>query len=146
MRRFFVLPTLVAALLCVLVSRVSAEDPGQETLDKAVDAKLAANDVLDLGNVIQLCQKALKEGLTGENEKIARQLMASALYERGSKFAEAVLETQPADATELRQLLRIRQTAQADLEQAAELEPKDAQARYYLGRLLALPGGDQEKA
>lgn len=142
----FVLTVLLFAILFSLVRPLRAEDPGQELLDRAVEAKLRADDVLELGAVIQLCQKALKEGLTGENEKIAKQLLASTLYDRGGKFAEAVLDTQPADANELRQLLRIRQTAQADLEQAIELLPEDALGRYYLGRLLALPGGDSEKS
>lgn len=142
----------VAALSLLICTFAAAparadDDPGQESLDKAIEAKLNAGEgVLGLGEVIKHCQKALKDGLTGQNDRLAKQLLATALFERGSKFADAVLSASPESAEELRQLARIRGTAVTDLEQAIELEPKSAASHLYLGRLLALGGDDEKRA
>jgi tetratricopeptide (TPR) repeat protein len=122
------------------------DDPGQAFLDQALEARLGAKDLLDRGRVIDLCQKALDAGLTGENAKFCKEILVSTLVERATVLSETVFAATPTDARGVQQLANLRQLALADLERVIKLQPKRADAHYYLGRLNALPGGDRAKA
>ena len=74
------------ALLCVSVLLAGgvawAANEGQDLLDQATDAKLAAENLADLTKVIKLCQEAIQTGLDDDNTKFANDLLASTLTQR----------------------------------------------------------------
>lgn len=117
---------------------------GQETLDKAIEAKLGASSLDDLENVIKLCQQAIDEGLDEANADFARQLMAATRIQRGSALAETLLRPglmQPgSNWSELRKL------ALEDLEKGLEYDDNHPQALLLVAQLNGLPGGDPERA
>lgn len=141
------------ALLCVLAlsatpfsATARAEDAGQADLDQAIEGKLAAESLEDLGKVIDLAREALKKGLDEENTKFAKQLLAAAYVQRGGALSEAIFHSSPNEAGWLEQMNRVRLTALADLEEAVELEPNNVEALYIIGRLQILPEGDRDRA
>ena len=133
---------LVFLLLGVPGAAVWAANDGQADLDKATEAKLTANTLTDLGEVIRLCESALKKGLNEDNAAFARQLLASTLIQRGSIAAAAVFEGLPANG----KWQDFRRVALADLQRAVELDPEQPEALYLIARLNLLPGGDQKGA
>lgn len=122
-----------------------ADEPGQADLDKAIGAKIKAENLEDLGEVIELCQSALDRGLDKDNTSFAKQLLAATLVQRASFIAER-LQALPAEPAAIQQFLRLRQIALTDLERALRHEPKDAETHYLVARLQALPGGDRARA
>ena len=116
-------------------------DEGREDLDKAMEAKVAAKTLADLGEVIRLCDSALKKGLDPDNQKFAKSLLAATLVKRGSLVVNSIL-----GGTGRRQWGDFRKTALADLERAVSLEPEQAEAHLRLAQLQLLPGGDRQKA
>jgi tetratricopeptide (TPR) repeat protein len=122
------------------------DDAGQEELDAAVEAKLAAESISDLAEVIDHCTKALDLGLNAENKEFANKLLASALFQRGTAYAEAIFgEDAPGDRS-VEQIIRLRQLALEDLEQALKLDTEQPEQWYLVARLHAFPGGDRQKA
>jgi len=135
-----IVPLLVAFLLSS--SAAFAEDAGQADLDKAVDAKLDAQSIDDLGGVIDLCQSALKKGLNEDNSAFAKQLLGSTLVQRGEAYAQIALGAPPTDP----RVRRVREMALEDLQQALEATPDQPSAHLLIGRLEAMPGGDPKRA
>lgn len=132
----------LAMLGCIAVAQAAhAADPGQEDLDKAVDAQVAANSEADLGEVIKLCESAIEKGLSEENKTFANQLLASSLTLRGELYSNAIFNP-PGD----QRWQRLRTMALADLDRAVELAPATAQTYVNIARLQALPDGDRKKA
>ena len=78
------LPALLAASLAACAS-FAAEGAGQADLDKASEAKLTANTVADLNEVIQLLESALKKGLDATNTEFANRLLTSTLIQRAKR-------------------------------------------------------------
>jgi hypothetical protein len=70
-------------LLAAIVAPVSAENEGQADLDKATQLKVAAENLDDLGEVIDHLDTALEKGLDKENTKFAQQLLVASLLQRG---------------------------------------------------------------
>ncbi len=130
----------------LLVASLQADDPGQKYFDQAVDLRFQADTLLKLTEVIDLCDKALDAGMTGENKSFCEEFLASALVQRGSQLARPVMSGIPADAQQAQQLIRLRDMAQKDLERAVTLSPKSIEGQFLLGQLQALPGGNKEKA
>src|SRR5919204_191807 len=89
-RIFFLSVCSCCFLLAACVMPVRAENAGQEDLDKAVQLKIAAETPEDLGEVIDHVDTALEKGLDKENTKLAKQLLESALLQRGQAFAAAI--------------------------------------------------------
>lgn len=131
------------AAICASFSAQAAwaADAGQEDLDKAVDAQVAANSEADLGEVIQLCESALEKGLNDENKAFAHQLLASSLTLRGELYANPIFNA-PVNP----RWPQLRNLAVADLERAVELVPGTAGTYVTIARLYALPEGDRRKA
>src|SRR4029078_11795505 len=84
--RFCVCSLLLAALAAPAV----AENEGQEDLDKATQLKVAAENLEDLGEVIDHIDTAIEKGLDKDNTKFAQQLLTASLLQRGQLFATAV--------------------------------------------------------
>ena len=133
-------------LIAVFPAASRADDPGQKFFDEAVSLRFEADSLRKLTDVIELCDKALEAGMTGENKTFCEGFLASALVERGTQLARPVMTGVPTDVQQAQQLLRLRDLAQKDLERAVQLSPDSIEGQFLLGRLQALPGGDKKKA
>lgn len=118
-----------------------AADNGQPDLDKALQVKLNATTIVDLGDVIRLSESALKKGLDQTNTEFAKRLLASALMERAKAVVEHLHSVKTMD--DLRQG---RKNALADLDKAAKLDLKQPEAYVLMARLAMLPGGTVKEA
>jgi len=135
---------LVGLFLSVAPVQAWADEPdaGQAELDMAVEAKLAARAPRDLNTVIGHCESAIEKGLGDKNQAFARQLMASALVERGMMMCEAIFGRTPPP----QQWPQLRQMAVADFERALQYDPKVVEAHALVAKLQMLPGGDRKRA
>lgn len=135
-------PTVATLLLLVVGLPAKGENPGQAALDEATTLKLEAQSLNDLGQVIELAESAIKQGLDEEGEKFAKQMVASTAFQRGEKLAEAIIDRAPVAP----QWPQIRSLALIDLEKAVKYDSQLGEAYYLIGQLYALPGGDRDKA
>ena len=121
---------------------VDADNPGMGLLDQATEAKLRANTAKDLGQVIVLCRRAKRAGLSGDNLKYCNELLASSQLQRGLFFAQTL--EQPDDLAGNWQELR--QQALADLEEAVTVIKDQPMAYMRIAGLNLLPGGNRDRA
>lgn len=148
----FALALLGPAACAILVAAKSesagkSEKQGQETtgredLDRAVELKLSARTLNDLGEVIKLCEQALSKGLEKDDAEFARQLLAGTRIQRGLMIAQVLLRGLPID----RNWPAFRALALEDLEKGLAVDPGQPEAWLAVAKLQALPGGDQKKA
>ncbi len=118
---------------------VTNSQPGLESLDQAMQRKLSAVRLDDLEEVVKLCQRAIEEGLDGENEAFAKQMMSAALYEKASRLVEPVFEGE-IDATWVRR----REIAMSALRKVLKNDDSNGDALLLIARLCQLPRGDTE--
>jgi tetratricopeptide (TPR) repeat protein len=137
--RVIAAPILVSTLLCVAAS---AQDAGQQALDKATEKKLTAESLSDLNDVIRLCDEALKEGLDETNAKFANNLLVGTLVQRATAVTSAIFQQSPPDP----RWPQLRGVAIQDLERAIKMDPAMGDAHYLIARLHTLPGGDLDRA
>ena len=117
------------------------QSDGQQLLDRAVRQKLTAGNMADLERVIELCEKALAQGLDDENQKFAKSLLSSTAYEHGSRIAEAIFgQTPPNPKWPLWRQISLR-----DLARTLEQDPQHGEAQLLVARLQSLPQGDREQ-
>jgi len=138
-----ILLTIAIALVPLVAS---ADNEGAPLLDQAIETKLSANTLPELGKVIELVQQAIDAGLDEENTEFAEGLLISALMQRANVLGVAIFRTSPTNPRVAQQLPRLIQVALADIRRVTELDPTKMDAQYLLGRLLSLPGGDREAA
>ncbi len=115
---------------------------GQADLDKAIEIKLNASTLSDLGEVIRLCESAIDKGLDEANTEFAKQLLSATRFQRGLMVGETVISTLPIDNN----WPTFRKMAVEDLEQGLAVDPEQPEAWLMLARLNALPNGDLERA
>lgn len=142
-----VLYTLLLATLvgfCDLPNCQAAET-GQADLDQAIAAKITAESVEELTEVIDLCQSALDLGLDEQSTAFAKKLISATLLER-ARFVTERLQGLPGDAGGVQQFVRLRQLALSDLERALRHDASQPETHFLVGRLHALPGGDRKRA
>lgn len=137
-------PVFLAGLLAITAmlswaAAAQAENEGQDDLDKAFDKKLAAKEMSDLGEVVDLCDSAIQKGLDAGNTASANNLLVGTLMQRANLFTKAILDQTPGWA-------QLRIQAVSDLEKAIKIDPKMAPAYLSLARLQSLPGGDRAAA
>jgi len=120
-----------------------ADNPGMALLDQATEAKLRASTVLDLSQVITLCQRAKRMGLSGENLKYCNQLLASAQLQRGLFFAQQLLSPQNVRPGDWQ---TFRQRALLDLEEAVTIIKDQPAAYLRIAQLNLMPNGDEDRA
>ena len=119
------------------------DNPGMALLDQAIEAKLRATAVLDLSNVIALCQRAKSKGLAGENLRYCDQLLASAQLQRGLYLAQQLLNPPNARPNDWQSL---RQRTLSDLEEAVTVIKDQPTAYLRIAQLNLLPDGNQDRA
>jgi tetratricopeptide (TPR) repeat protein len=122
--------------------QAQAANEGQEDLDKATAAKLNANTLSDLGQVIKLLESALEKGLDPANIQFAKELLASTRVQRGTAIAQAIFNTLPPEPN----WRDFRRLALEDLEKAVSMDPNQPQALLSIAQLNLLPGGDSQRA
>src|SRR3954453_7303549 len=88
---------LCSLLVSAFVAPALAGNEGQDDLDKATQLKVTAENLDDLGEVIDHVDTALEKGLDKENAKFARQLLISSLMQRGQLFSAAVFNVSMQD-------------------------------------------------
>jgi tetratricopeptide (TPR) repeat protein len=125
-----------------LVGQAPAQNEGLADLDRATEVKLSWKTLADLGEVIRLCESALKKGLDQDNAPFAKQLLASTRIQRGSMIADTILKSRPPDPM----WPQFRRVAMEDLERGVELDPDQPEALLRIAQLNLLPGGDAKRA
>lgn len=133
---------LALGILLTGATQARAENEGQTDLDQATEAKLTAENLDDLGNVVTLAQRALEKGLDDSNKAFANELLAATLLQRATIFSQQIFDQNPPN----RQWPNLRQMAVSDLEQAIAAQSELEMAHRLLARLLMLPGGDRDRA
>ena len=86
---------------------------GQAELDKAIDAKLGADDLDDYERVLQHCKQAVALGLDADSRKFADDLYIGTLVDRAGMLVDAIYDAVPPNP----QWPRMRTFALRDLEQ-----------------------------
>lgn len=131
--------------LCVLFLTpclVRAEGEGQADLDKAMDLKLSAESIKDLGEVINLCRSSLAAGLDDANKEFAQKMLVGTLVQRAEILCQQIFD-QPEPSP---QWPLFRRQALLDLEEAIKVDEGQFEVHYLIGRLNSLPGGDRKRA
>lgn len=129
--------TLAGLLIGLLLAPpVRADDEGQADLDQAIQTKLNAETLVELGKVIELCQSALEKGLDDENAKFCKKLLASTLYQRAEVVSSTLFDGSPLGMPPAQRL----RVAMNELERSLEYDADQADANLLLGRLRALGG------
>lgn len=117
------------------------DNPGLKYLEEATEKKLQHSGSDDLTVVIDLCERAIKEGLSGENLDFAKQLLAVTRLQRGLFVGENMLNAR-------RRLPKgwetMRDRAIDDLKAAAEIPENRPKAYLMLAQLAILPPGDEK--
>lgn len=129
--RWFRRTIWLPVLLLLAAGAASASEEAQELLDKAVAAKLSAETLADLNQVITHCREAIEAGLDEANQKFASELLASSLSQRAEVVCLELFE-RPVTPNRARRLVRM---ALADLEETVELVPEQPESQFLLGRL-----------
>jgi tetratricopeptide (TPR) repeat protein len=137
---------ICSLLLATLAAPAFAENEGQADLDKATQLKVAAENLEDLGNVIDHVDTAIEKGLDKENTKFAQQLLMGSLLQRGQLFASAVFNMSPQDPQRGVRVMQFRQFALSDLQRVVSMDEKDLDAQLLIGKLQSLPLGDATAA
>src|SRR3954451_7841737 len=138
--------SICSLLLAALAVPAIAENEGQDDLDKATQLKVAAENLEDLGEVIDHVDTALDKGLDKENTKFAQQLLMASLLQRGQLFASAVFNVPAQDPQPGIRAMQFRQFALSDLQRVVTMDDKDLDAQLLTGKLQSLPLGDATAA
>ena len=125
------------------VENTPAEALGQEDLDAAVDAKLAAHSLDDFEKVLGLVRSALRKGLDEASRGFANDLYTGTLVDRAAMLTEALFSGAPGAQ---QQWERMRAYALRDLGEVTQRDDTLAAAQVMIARLEALPGGDRQRA
>ncbi len=128
-------------LLCM--GHAARAQEGQADLDAAIDRKIAAESMQDLAEVAALCEKALQKGLAADEQVLARQLLAGALYERATRLCRPVTLGVPLGGQAAQE---VRARALPDLEKILRHNPQFGPAHLLIAQLQSLEGGDAQQA
>ena len=120
------------------------DNPGLQSLDQATDEKLKASSIDDLGKVIALCERAKKEGLSGDNLLYCDQLLGSTLIQRGLFNAQKLLTLNPSQYPPNWE--EFRKKSLDDLDAGLKITTGQPQACLIVAQLHLLPKGDARAA
>lgn len=124
---------------------LAQENGGQEDLDKALQAKVTAQSLRDLNEVIQLLESAIEKGLDVESSDFAETLLVESLLERAAQLT-AVVQSVPLEKLADPQMQRVRGLAVTDLRRVLEYDDPPSHAKLLLAQLQSFPGGDRAEA
>lgn len=143
-KRMRVFPPFVFLAAALAAGAVLAAGAGQEDLDKATEAKLAAQSPTldDLGEIVRLTESAMKKGLDEPGTEFAKRLLASTFLQRAQEATRRIF----ANVSSIEDFQKRRKAAVADVEKSLQMDPNQAQAHLLLAQLNALPGGKDPKA
>ncbi|MGY8767235.1 MAG: tetratricopeptide repeat protein [Pirellulales bacterium] len=133
---------LLLSLVLFMPTTVQAENEGQADLDKAVDAKLDAESIDDLGKVVELCESALKKGLSEDDQQFAKQLVTSVLYQRATQYSRGIFDQSPPNP----EWKNLRKLSLKEIEKALAISEELGDLHFLRARLLLLPEGDRKQA
>ena len=119
-----------------------SETPGQSLLGDATRARLTASNFRDLNEVVRLLDEAIKKGLDEASTKIARQMLAGTLLERGRTVTGAILTQHRRN----RRWPEMRTMAVGDLRRVLKVDQQNVEAHFLLSQLWLMPGGDRTAA
>jgi len=141
-----VVAVLIALASVTITTPARGQNEGQDDLNKAMEAKLSAENFGDLTRVIKLLDSSLEAGLDDDNQRIARNMLAGTLLDRATMLHRAIISQERIDRQVFTQVLKMRQVAMADLERALKIRQDDLEAHFLLARLLALREADRDRA
>ncbi len=122
------------------------ENPGQASLDEAMELKLGAKDMKDLNRVIDLLDEAISEGLDADNNDFAEELLVAALKQRAGSLSGLILGQPIPDPRVDPRWVQIRTFALTDLMRIVSLDDAQLDAWFQIGRLQSLPKGNPSEA
>lgn len=93
---------------------------GQDELDKAIEAKLDANDLDTLQKVIDLAKSALQKGLDEGNQEFAKQLIGATALQKAQVLKAQISQSRLGP----RAARRIQEEMESNLKLALENDPK----------------------
>ena len=137
-------PTIAALCLAgsLLAPAARAQNQGQADLDKAMQLKMTASSLTEMGEVIRLTESAMEKGLDKGNRAFAQSLLVSTLIQRGTDTAAAIFHGNALDSN----WVEDRKAALADLERGVALDAKQPQTMLLIAKLnIELPGGDAKR-
>lgn len=140
--RTLILAIAVVCGLCTTLPLTAQDYAGQADLDKAIDLKLDAESMEDLGKVADLCESALDKGLHQEDQVFAKQLLTSVRYQRADAMAKGILE----EAQQRKDWKDLRDKAVAEVDNGLKYDDKVGMLYFLKARLLMLPDGNKEEA
>jgi tetratricopeptide (TPR) repeat protein len=120
----------------------AAAEDGQELLNDAINAKLEIDEIDDFGRVLDLCKKAIEQGLDEGSMKFANDLYTGTLIDRAAMLTGAIVDADQPDPN----WRRIRAFAMRDLNEVVARDPIYGSVHLMMARLEALPGGNRERA
>jgi tetratricopeptide (TPR) repeat protein len=129
-------------LASLLAAPAAAAEDGQELLNDAINAKLEIDEIDDFAKVLDLCKKAIEQGLDEGSKKFADDLYTGTLIDRAAMLSAAVVDADQPDAN----WRRIRAFAMRDLNEVVARDPGFGTVHLMIARLEALPGGNRERA
>lgn len=112
-----------------------------QLLDKATTAKLTADSLSDLAQVIRLLEKAIEKGLDASGKQFAQELLAATQIQRGTIISRALFGTIPPDPN----WRDFRRAALDDLEKGVTILRDQPEALLAIAQLNMLPGGDAKR-
>jgi tetratricopeptide (TPR) repeat protein len=144
MKRLLTLGLMIVAIGTFASRAIAADNEGQADLDKATEKKLSAISIEDLGEVIDLCETAMKKGLDASNTQFANDLYTSTLLQRATFYTQYVTE-HDGDG-DPRGWVKVRELALADLEKVVGKDSKVGAAHLMIAKLQQIRGGDHARA
>ena len=144
MKRLLTLGLMIAAIGTFASRAIAGDNDGQADLDKATEKKLSAISVEDLGEVIGLCESAMKKGLDASNTHFANDLYTSTLLQRATFYTQFVTEHE--QRSPILAWIKVRAMALADLEKVVSKDPKVGSAHLMIAKLQQIRGGDHARA
>ena len=123
-------------------TEATTEQAGQADLDAALEKKLSARSLDDFEQVLDLCRRATRKGLTADAQTFADSLFVGTLIDRAGMLVDAIFNAEPPNP----EWPRMRTFAMRDLNEAIKRDPSLGPAHLMIARLQALPGGSPDQA
>ncbi len=114
-------------------------DAGQGDLDEAVILRIDAASPEELAKVSGLLKSAVKKGLSDENNKFAKKMLGSILFQEAQETAAQIVRSRGQN------LVQLRDEAVVKLKEAVKHDPQLVEAYLLLARMNMTPGGDKSE-